>query len=284
MGSNPSLEQSLSQLRLGTMRQHYDRLAEEATVANLSYDRYLQALVEQELSHRELQRQRRYVQQAHFPVLKELADFDWSVIPNLNKARILSLAQGAYIAKAETVLLIGHPGLGKSHIATSLGLMACRRGQRVRFYSAAGLVNDLIQAQQENRLARMLATILKYRLLIIDELGFLPLSQTGAHLLFQVCSTIHERVALIVTSNLRFAEWTQLFGNESLTAALLDRLTSRAHIIEFVGESYRLRQRRQRERDPIAPEHRGDETDPHTSTRNLPTDAPTPSVGITPRP
>jgi DNA replication protein DnaC len=284
MGSNPSLEQSLSQLRLGAMRQHYDRLAEEATAVNLSYDRYLQALVEQEVSQRELQRQRRCVQQAHFPVLKELADFDWAAIPNLNKARILSLAQGAYVAKAETVLLVGNPGLGKSHLATSLGLMACRQGQRVRFYSAAGLVNDLIQAQQEHRLARLLASILKYRLLIIDELGFLPLSQTGAHLLFQVCSTIHERVALVVTTNLRFAEWTQLFGNESLTAALLDRLTSRAHIVEFVGESYRLRQRRQRERDTIVAEIWGDETSAQAPALSPPAAAPAPGVGATPRP
>ena len=180
-------------------------------------------------------------------VLKELADFDWQALPSLNRARILALAQGGYIEQAEPVLLIGNPGLGKTHIATSLALAGCRQGRRVRFYTAAGLINDLIQAQSEHRLARALATMLNYQLLVVDELGFLPLSQTGAHLLFQFCSSIHERVALIVTTNLRFAEWTQLFGSESLTAALLDRLTARAHIIEFSGESYRLRQRRERE-------------------------------------
>lgn len=247
MGSTPSLDIALEQLRLRAMRENYDRLAAEATSANLPYERYLLALAEQEVAVRELARQRRCTQQAHIPVLKELADFDWQAIPSLNRARILALAQGGYIEQAEPVLLIGNPGLGKTHIATSLALAACRQGRRVRFYTAAGLISDLIQAQSEHRLARALASMLNYRVLVVDELGFLPLSQTGAHLLFQFCSSIHERVALIVTTNLRFAEWTQLFGSESLTAALLDRLTARAHIIEFSGESYRLRQRRQRD-------------------------------------
>ena len=245
MGSTPSLDIALEQLRLRAMRENYDRLAAEASSANLSYERYLLALAEQELAVRELARQRRCVQQAHIPVLKELADFDFSAIPSLNRARILALVQGGYIEQAEPILLIGNPGLGKTHIATSLALAACRQGRRVRFYTAAGLISDVIQAQSEHRLARALAIMLNYRVLVVDELVFLPLSQTGAHLVFQFCSSLHERVALIVTTNLRFAEWTQLFGSESLTAALLDRLTARAHMIEFSGESYRLRQRRQ---------------------------------------
>jgi DNA replication protein DnaC len=246
MTHNPALETALRHLKLPAFHQHYARVADEAAVENLSYDRYLQALAEQELSQRELARQRRCRMQAGCPVLKEFADFDWSAIPSLNRARVLGLAQGSYLEQAETVLLIGNPGLGKTHIATALGVSAARQGQRVRFYTAAGLTAELIQAQSEHRLTKALAQMLKYRLLIVDELGFLPLSQTGAHLLFQFCSTLHERVSLIVTSNLRFAEWTQLFGNESLTAALLDRLTARAHIIEFIGESYRLRQRQER--------------------------------------
>lgn len=245
MGSTPGLDIALEQLRLRAMRENYDRLAAEATSANLPYERYLLALAEQELTARELARQRRCVQQAHIPVLKELADFDFSSIPSLNRARILALVQGGYIEQAEPILLIGNPGLGKTHIATSLALAACRQGRRVRFYTAAGLISDVIQEQSEHRLARALAIMLNYRVLVVDELVFLPLSQTGAHLVFQFCSSLHERVALIVTTNLRFAEWTQLFGSESLTAALLDRLTARAHMIEFSGESYRLRQRRQ---------------------------------------
>ncbi|NCC53412.1 MAG: AAA family ATPase [Spartobacteria bacterium] len=253
MGSNACLDVHLTHLRLTVMRQHYDRIGAEATAAQLSYDQYLQVLVDQEVSQRDLQRQRRYLHQARFPVLKELVDFDWSAIPQLNKARILTLAQGGYLHEAETILMVGHPGLGKTHLATSLGLQACRQGHRVRFFTAAGLVSDLLDAQREHRLDRHLRTMLNYRVIILDELGFLPLSPSGAHLLFQFCSTLHERVALIVTTNLRFTEWTQLFGNESLTAALLDRLTARAHIIEFIGESYRLRQRRQREQALPAP-------------------------------
>lgn len=246
MTTNPALDTTLQQLKLPAFRQHYARLADEAAAANLSYDRYLQVLAEQEVSQRDLARQRRCLVQAGFPVLKEFADFDWAAIPSLNRARVLELAQGAYLERAETVLLVGNPGLGKTHIATALGVSAARAGHRVRFYTAAGLTAELIQAQSEHRLSKTLAQVLKYRLLIVDELGFLPLSQTGAHLLFQFCSTIHERVPLILTTNLRFAEWTQLFGSESLTAALLDRLTARAHILEFKGESYRLRQRQQR--------------------------------------
>lgn len=243
MTTNPRLESALRQLKLPAFTQHYQRLADDAAAANLSYDRYLEALATQELAQRDLARQRRCLQQAGFPVLKEFGDFDWSAIPSLNRARILELAQGGYLPRAETVLLVGNPGLGKTHIATALGVSAARQGHRVRFFTAAGLTADLIQAQHEHRLTRVLAQLLKYQLLIVDELGFLPLSQSGAHLLFQFCTTIHERVPLILTTNLRFADWTQLFGNESLTAALLDRLTARAHIIEFIGESYRLRQR-----------------------------------------
>jgi DNA replication protein DnaC len=243
--TNPTLEQCLRQLKLPAFTQHYARIAQEAATANVSYEGYLQALAEQELAAREIARQRRCLVQAQFPVVKELADFDWAAIPQLSRARVLALAQGSYISAQETVLLIGNPGLGKTHIATSLGVAACRQGIRVRFYTAAGLIADLMQAQSEHRLSRTLAQMRKYQVLIVDELGFLPLSQVGAQLLFQFCSTLHERVALIVTSNLRFADWPQLFGNESLTVALLDRLTARAHIVEFVGDSYRLRQRLQ---------------------------------------
>jgi DNA replication protein DnaC len=262
------LETYLRQLRLMACVQHYQRLAEQATQANLSYERFLLALLEQELAERHQQRQSHCIKQARFPVLKELADFDFSALPSLNRARVLDLARGDYIAQAETVLLVGNPGLGKTHIATSLALAACRQGQRVRFYTAAGLVNDLLVAQEGHRLSRFLDGMLKQRLVVLDELGFLPLSPIGAQLIFQFCSALHERVALIITTNLRFADWTQVFGSESLTAALLDRLTARSHILEFIGESYRLRQRRRREEggwlNEIVPTHNvgaGPETD-----------------------
>jgi len=168
-------------------------------------------------------------------------------VPHLNKQAILELAQGHYIAKAEPILLVGNPGLGKTHLATGLALAACRQGHRVRFYTAADLVNDLLQAQDERRLGRVLAQALKQQVVVLDELGFIPFSALGAQLIFQFCSALHERVALLITTNLRFADWTQVLGDERLTAALLDRLTYKGHIVELVGESFRFRERMQRE-------------------------------------
>jgi len=239
------LEGYLKQLRLTTFIRNYAQFAQDAAAANESYDQFLLALSREEVAQREHNRQLQRVRTAKFPLLKELIDFDFSVIPQLNKQRILELARGEYILKAEPIILVGQPGLGKTHLAISLGLSACYQQQRVRFYNAAALVNDLTLAQQAQQLPKFMATALKQQLIIIDELGFIPFSATGAQLIFQFCSTLYERVAIIITTNLNFADWTQVFGNEKLTLALLDRLTHRAHIIEFVGESYRFRQRLQ---------------------------------------
>lgn len=164
-------------------------------------------------------------------------------MPGLHKADILDLARGEYITRHEPILLIGNPGLGKTHVATALALTAGRQGRKVRFWTAAGLANELLQAQDEQRLPRFGAAALKLDLVGLDELGFIPFSPTAAQALFTFCSALHERVALIITSNLKFADWTQVFGDERLTAALLDRLTQHAHILERVGESFRFRQR-----------------------------------------
>jgi DNA replication protein DnaC len=241
------LEAYLKQLRLPTFLHNYAKFAEDAAQASLTYDRYLLALAEQEVAQRDENRKMNRIKAARFPVLKELADFDFSCVPSLNKQRVLELARGEYLAKVESVLLVGSPGLGKTHIATGLALAACRQGHRVRFYNAAGLVNELIQAQDEHQLPKFLAAALRQRLIVLDELGFIPFSAIGAQLIFQFCSTLYERVSMLVTTNLRFADWTQVFGDERLTAALLDRLTHRAHILEFTGESFRFRQRMQRE-------------------------------------
>jgi len=247
MESTMLLEAYLKQLRLPTFLHNYARFAEDAAQASLTYDRYLLALAEQEVAQRDENRKMNRIKAARFPVLKELADFDFSCVPSLNKQRVLELARGEYLAKAESVLLVGSPGLGKTHIAIGLALAACRQGHRVRFYNAAGLVNELMQAQDEHQLPKFLTSALRQRLIVLDELGFIPFSSTGAHLTFQFCSTLYERVSMLVTTNLRFADWTQVFGDERLTAALLDRLTHRAHILEFTGESFRFRQRMQRE-------------------------------------
>lgn len=241
------LDTALKQLRLPVFLKAYQQVAQDAAQADLPYERFLLALAEQELAQREQHRQLSRMKAARFPVMKDLAEFDFTAMPRLNKHLLLDLARGEYIPKVEPLLLVGNPGLGKTHLAIGLALAACRQGYRVRFYNTAGLVNDLIQAQDEHRLNKFLATTLKYQLIVLDELGFIPFTPTAAQLLFQFCSTLYERVALIITTNLRFADWTQVFGDEHLTAALLDRLTHRAHIVEFVGDSYRFRQRLKRQ-------------------------------------
>src|SRR5260370_36942248 len=235
------LESSLKQLKLPCFAQSYQRLGQRWAGSNVSYERYLLGVAQEEMASRDAHRIERDIAQARLPVLKELADFEWSAVPSVPKARILELAQGAYITKAEPIILLGNPGLGKSHVASGLGLAACRQGRRVRFYNAAGLVNDLIKAQQEYQLSRVMAQLGKLELLVLDELGFIPFTQTGAQLLFQLCSALYERVAVIITTNLRFAEWSTIMcGDERMSAALLDRLTHKPTILELVGTSYRF--------------------------------------------
>jgi DNA replication protein DnaC len=245
MESNPLLETYLRQLHLPAFIKHYQSFAKDAVQNNLDYPRYLLALVENEIQSREQNRIQHRVKTAHLPTLKELADFDFSALPSLNKARILDLARGEYISKREPLIFIGNPGLGKTHLSISLALTACRQGRRVRFWTAAGLVSELLVAQEENRLHRFIAMAHKQDLIVLDELGFIPFTPNGAHALFTFCSELYERTAMIITTNLQFANWIQLFGDERLTAALLDRLTHHAHIVELTGESFRFRQRMQ---------------------------------------
>ena len=239
------LETYLRQLRLPTFAHNYAAFAQDAARTGLSCERYLLALSEAEIAHRDTNRVERCIRQAKFPVLKELAQFDWSCVQGVNKTRVLELAQGGYISQAQPILMIGNPGLGKTHVAIGLALSACRQGRHVRFYNVATLVNDLICAQQDLKLSRFMAAICKHDLLVLDEFGFIPFSREGAHLLFQLCSALYERSAMIITSNLKFGDWNTVMGEEHLTAALLDRLTHRAHILEFLGESFRFRQRLQ---------------------------------------
>lgn len=245
--NHEQLQQQLNSLHLRAIREQYRPLAQRAAQANWSFESYLADLIDQESQRRSRNRRLRRIKEAKFPLPKELADFDFSLIPQLNKQQILSLAEGTYLQQAEPVVLLGNPGLGKTHIAIGLALTACRQGERVRYYSVTQLVNELAQAQQEHQLPKLLDKLAAYKLLVLDEFGYVPFSATGAQLLFQCVTFLNERVSLIITTNLPFGEWVSVLGDERLTTGLLDRLTFRAHIIEFVGHSFRLRQQLQQQ-------------------------------------
>jgi DNA replication protein DnaC len=256
------LETHVTTLRLTGIRQHYRRYAEDAARTNQGYEQYLLALVEQEVARRAQVRQERAIRAARLPLLKELAEFDVQRVPHLNKALVLEFAHGHYLERTESILLVGNPGLGKTHIATGLALSACRQGHAVRFFTAASLVNAFLAAQADHRMEKLLAQMRKQRLVVIDELGCIPFSERGSHLLFQLGRALHEQVSLIITTNVRLSDWTQVFGNAQLTAALIDRLTHRATILAFIGESYRFRERLHRQpaggparRAPSRPNH-----------------------------
>jgi DNA replication protein DnaC len=189
----------------------------------------------------------RRIKEARFPTVKSLDSFDFAAIPSLNKILVLELARCEYIARRENVIAVGNSGTGKTHIALGLGLAACQKGLSVGVITAAAIVHELIEARDEKRLLRLQRQLAAYKLLIIDELGYVPLSTTGAELLFEVFSQRYERGSTLVTSNLPFDEWTGVFGSERLTGALLDRLTHHVHILEMNGDSYRLKQSKQRQ-------------------------------------
>jgi DNA replication protein DnaC len=241
------LDHYLKQLMLPSILREYKSLAHQCAQERCDYPVYLLRLVERELLDREQRAAERRIKAAAFPVLKTLDTFDFAAQPSINQALVRELAGGEYIERKENVLLVGNSGTGKSHLATALGLAACALGRRVRFFGAAALVTALLEQREERTLGRMLKNLERQQVMIIDELGYVPFSKTGAELLFEVVSRAYERTSLIVTTNLPFEAWTEVLGSERLTGALLDRLTHRVHILEANGESYRLRDARKRQ-------------------------------------
>ena len=236
------LAHHLKQLKLPTVLREYDKVARECARDGVDHSRYLLRLIELELIDRERRTIERRIRAARFPAVKSFDTFDFASIPSLNKPLVLELARSEYILRRENVIALGNSGTGKSHVALALGLAACQKGFTVAFTTAASLVNQLLEARDERRLLKLQRDLAAVKLLIVDELGYVPLSPTGAELLFEVFSQRYERGSTIVTSNLPFEDWTSVLGSERLTGALLDRLTHHVSILTMNGDSYRLRQ------------------------------------------
>ena len=236
----------LKTLKLPTFQREYQKLARLCATEGVDHVGYLFRLAEREMIERDRRKVERRIKAAKFPVVKSLDSFDFTAIPKLNKMQVLELARCEWIERRENVIALGPSGTGKTHVALGLGLAACQKGLSVGFTTAAALVSEMMEARDERRLLRFQKQMAAYKLLIIDELGFVPLSKTGAELLFELISQRYERGATLITSNLPFDEWTETFGSERLTGALLDRLTHHVSILEMNGQSYRLAQSRAR--------------------------------------
>jgi len=236
------LTHHLMALKLPTFLREYDKLARQCALEDVDHTRCLLRLAELELIDRERRMVERRIKQARFPAVKSLDSFDFKAIPSLNKMLVLELARCEYIDARENVIALGNSGTGKTHVALGLGLAACQKGLTVGFTAAAALVHKLMEARDEKRLLRFQKQLAKYKLLIIDQLGFVPLSQTGAELLFEVFSQRYERGSTMLASNLPFDEWTEVFGSERLNGTPLDQLTHHVYILEKNGDSYRLSQ------------------------------------------
>ncbi len=237
------LESHLKTLRLPTFVKEYPKAAKQSGERGEDHETFLEHLAELEVNQRESKATIRRLRQAGFPVDKDLSEFDFSAVPGLNKKKVLDLFTCRFIEEKSSVVLLGAPGVGKSHLAVALGREACRRGHGVKFFTASHLVNTYTEAREQRQVMRLEANIRRKDLIIVDELGYLPMDTRGAEHLFGFFSQCYEQVSLAVTTNLPFAEWPSIFaGDARLAGAVIDRLTHRVHIVEIAGESYRLKQ------------------------------------------
>jgi DNA replication protein DnaC len=236
-----TIHQQCRVLHLPTIAAQCAQLAEQALRERHTHLGFLEALLQAELEEREQRLVERRIREAHLPRIKMLEEFDFAQCPKISAQQIHELAEGAYIERAEPVIFIGDSGTGKTHLLTGLALAACRQQRRVRFATAAALINELVEAKHQLQLGRVLTRWARYDLIAIDEVGYVPLAEVGAEFLFQVIAERAEKTAVIVTTNLPFSEWTQVIPNARLCKALIDRIMDRAHIIETGAESYRFR-------------------------------------------
>ena len=268
------LEHRLKALKLPTFLREYEKVARRSAHEGVDHVEFLSRLVELELIDRERRLVERRIKAAKFPTVKSLDSFEFKAIPSLSKVQVLELARCEWVERRENVIALGPSGTGKTHVAQGLGLAACQRGLSVRFVTAAALVHELMEARDERRLLRLQKQFANHKLLIIDELGFVPLSKTGAELLFELVSQRYERAAVLITSNLPFDEWTETFSTERLTGALLDRLTHHVHILEMNGQSFRLNHNAEPRRDQGPRGNQTQRTRPrHSGTERATTDS-----------
>ncbi len=240
-GNMEMLAHNLKELKLSTMARELDTHLRQAGESQMDYEEFLLNLTDFELQVRKENRRKRRLKEAKFPLLKPLETFSQEAAPDLDGRLIRELASGDYIRGAKNVIFLGRSGTGKTHLATGLGMAACNQGMRVRFVTGCGLVNELVEAREEKTLSRIIKRYVNYDLLILDELGYVPFSKEGAELLFQILTERHERKSVIITTNLGFADWNQIFGDANLTSALLDRVTHRATIVNCIWDSFRLK-------------------------------------------
>ena len=236
-----TIQQQCKLLHLPTVAGQCAQLAEQAARERRTHLGFLEALLQTELEDREQRLVERRVREAHLPRMKTLEEFDFAQCPKVSAQQIHELAEGGYIARAEPVIFMGDSGTGKTHLLTGLAVAACRQRLRVRFATAAALINELVEAKHQLQLGRALARWARYDLIALDEVGYVPLAEVGAEFLFQVIAERAEKAAVIVTTNLPFSEWTQVIPNARLCKALIDRITDRSHIIETGTESFRFR-------------------------------------------
>jgi len=241
-GALMELRANLKELKLSTIARSLESFFRQARESGIDYDEFLIELTTAELQGRSESRLARRMREAKFPLLKPMETFDLGAVPELDIRLFRDLAGCGYIHERRNVIFLGRSGTGKTHMATALGLEACKNNFKTRFVTCYGLVNELIEARQERMLQRLLQRYSRYDLLILDELGYIPFSKEGSELLFQVLAERHEKGSVMITTNLGFADWTQVFGDPVMTSALLDRLTHKAHIINCTWESYRLKQ------------------------------------------
>lgn len=235
------LDQYLHQLKLPWVRDNLEALAAKAAKGQWTHHKFLTGLLEGESNQRIERATRRRIAAARFPVVKTLETFDWSWPKKINRLEVQDLFRLRFIEQRANVLFLGGCGLGKSHLAAALGYQACLDGHRVLFISTAELLNQLLAAKTEHRLKAELKKVLRPDLLILDELGYIPIDKHGADLLFQVVSQRYERGSIILTSNKAYKDWPAIFNNDNtVTSAILDRLLHHAQTITISGSSYRM--------------------------------------------